>query len=289
MKQQYRTIRFQKKNLILLEKIKEMLQEYEQQNIRVTLRQIYYQLVTKKIIFNKQSEYTKLSGLLTNARYTGLIDWAAIEDRIRVPNTPQTFEDTNHLMEAGIQSYELDRWEGQEYYVELWTEKDAISSVIAPLTNKYQVTMVVNRGYSSATAMYESSKRFNNNGKKNILLYLGDHDPSGLNMVLDIQQRLKEFGCEVEVIPIALTMEQIRKYDPPTNPAKETDPRAKWYFENYGNKSWEVDALKPEVMQELIENSILEYLDLEKVEQVKKQEEKDKIKLQKGKIWIEKL
>lgn len=282
MKEEFRKIKFQKKNLILLEKIKEILKEYEEQDIKVTLRQLYYQLVSRDLIPNKQSAYAKLSGLLTNARYSGVIDWKAIEDRIRVPSIPLTFRDTRELIETAVDWYELDRWEEQEYYIELWTEKDAISSVIKPLTDKYQVTMVVNRGYSSATAMYESSERFNNQkGIKNcILLYLGDHDPSGLNMITDIQQRLNEFGCNVKVIPIALTMEQVRKYNPPTNPAKETDPRAKWYFENYGDKSWEVDALKPEVLQELIETSILEYLDVDKFELIQEQEKQDKIKLQ---------
>ncbi len=281
MKQQYRTINFQKKNLYLLEKIEEILEEYLMQGIRVTLRQLYYQLVARGIIPNKISEYQKLSVLLTNARYNGDIDWDAIEDRVRVPKIPLTFADIQERIDLALVNYQLNRWEEQEFYVELWTEKDAISSVIHPITRKYQVGVVVNRGYSSASAMFESAQRFieQEEGKIRILLYLGDHDPSGLDMDRDIQARLDEFGADVKVIRIGLTQEQIKEYNPPTNPAKLKDPRSKWYVENFGYSSWEVDALRPEVLQKLIEKSILEYLDLEEYEQVKKQEQEDIKKL----------
>ncbi len=278
----FRTGNLNKKNSNLLEKIKTILNEYSEQGIKVTLRQLYYQLVSRDIIPNKSNEYNKLSGLLTNARYYGMIDWDAIEDRIRIPKIPNVFPDIDNLIYSACQSYQLDRWEGQENYVEIWSEKDALSSVIYPLISKYQITFVVNRGYASATSMYEASQRFiKQEDKKNIILYLGDHDPSGLDMIRDIKERLTEFGIEVLVIPIALSQEQIEAYKLPPNPAKITDPRAKWYIETYGNKSWEVDALRPDVLQELIEENILNFLNLEKYEKVKKQELRDIKKLKK--------
>lgn len=282
MKQQFREINFHKKNLILLEKIKNILEEYNQKKIRVTLRQLYYQLVARDIIPNKSSEYQKLSTLLTNARYNGDINWEAIEDRIRIPKLPNIFYDTKHLIEIACQNYQLDRWKKQKFYIELWTEKDAISSVINPITRKYQISVVVNRGYSSASSMYDSAQRLlEQDGKIKILLYLGDHDPSGLDMDRDIQQRLEEFGADVQVIRIGLTSEQIKQYNPPTNPAKLKDPRSKWYVKNFGYTSWEVDALRPEILQELIESSILKYLDLGKYKQVQEKEQEDIQKLMK--------
>jgi len=276
MKQQFRTIKFHKKNLYLLEKIKEILEEYDEKGIRVTLRQLYYQLVARDIIPNKISEYQKLSTILTNARYNGNIDWYSIEDRVRVPKIPNIFLNVNELIEVACKSYQLDRWEEQKFYIELWTEKDAISSVIYPITQKYQIPVIVNRGYSSASAMFESAQRFlEQEEKTKIILYLGDHDPSGLDMDRDIKKRLNEFEVEVEVIRIGLTKKQTEEYNLPTNPAKMKDPRSKWYVENFGYNSWEVDALRPEVLQQLIENSILIFLDLEKYEQVKKQEQKE--------------
>ncbi len=273
--EQFRYRKFHKKNLILLEKIKEILIEYARQGIKVTLRQLYYQLVSRDIIPNKTSEYGKLSTLLTDGRYNGEIDWNAIEDRVRVPKIPMTFEDVEELIENAKNWYKLDRWEGQEYYVELWSEKDALSSVIAPITEKLQIPFIVNRGYSSASAMYEAKRRLLEQDKKKIILYLGDHDPSGLDMDRDIRDRLTEFGVDVEVIRIGLTQEQIKQYNPPTNPAKVTDPRSTEYIERYGDISWEVDALKPEVLQELIETNIKTYLDVKKYNEIVEQEEEE--------------
>jgi hypothetical protein len=281
MIQAYRSLRFQKKNLILLEKIKEILKEYDHKDIRVTLRQLYYQLVSRDIIPNQVKEYQKLSALLTSARYNGDIDWEVIEDRVRIPDIPNTFKDIKELLDVATQSYQLDRWDDQECYVELWTEKDALSSVIVPITKKYQVTFCVNRGYTSASSMYESAQRLlSKKFKKIIILYLGDFDASGLDMDRDIKVRLSEFNViNLEVIRIGLTKTQIDQYNPPPNPAKQTDPRAKWFRETHGDTSWEVDSLRPEILQTLIEDSILTYLDVEKYELVKKKEEEDKLEL----------
>jgi hypothetical protein len=271
-----REIKFQKKSVDLLDKIKNILKEYEQKNIRVTLRQLYYQLVAKGLIANSQKEYKKISSLLTNARYSGIIDWFAIEDRIRKPNIPNTFENISHLLQVASRSYALDRWNEQEYYVELWTEKDAISSVISPITDKYQVPIVINRGYSSASSMYESAQRFlEHSDKRIILLYLGDHDPSGLDMDRDIKARLQEFGVGLEVVRIGLTFEQVQEYNPPKNPTKMKDTRATDYVQKYGHSCWEVDSLNPEILQGLIEENILQFLDLNKYEQVKQKEQED--------------
>lgn len=130
MKEKFRDKKFGKDNLEMLEKIMEVVEEFERQKIKLTLRQLYYQLVSRGIIPNVQKEYARLSSLLTDARYCGLIDWEAIEDRIRVPEIPQEFDDVLDLIEAAKNSYRLPRWEGQKYYVELYTEKDALSSVL---------------------------------------------------------------------------------------------------------------------------------------------------------------
>jgi hypothetical protein len=282
MKKQYRVINYHTKNLDLLEKTNQILKEYSEQDIRVTLRQVYYQLVARDIIPNLDKEYKKLSNLLTNARYSGHIDWLAIEDRTRVPEIPTTYSSIKELLDVASQSYQLDRWNDQDFYIELWTEKDAISSVISPITNSFQVPLVVNRGYSSASSMYSSAVRYllnsrleNYTFKKMVLLYLGDFDPSGLDMDRDIRERLREFDVDLEVIRIGLTKRQILKYKPPINPAKLKDTRAKEYISKHGYSSWEVDALKPDILQKLISNSILEYLDLEKFELVKEKEIED--------------
>jgi hypothetical protein len=254
MKEHFREKRFQKKSKELLFQVADILDEYKQRKISVTLRQVYYRLVAKGFIQNKDKEYRKLSGLLTDARYCGMIDWDAIEDRVRVPHKHSEFEDVLHLVKVAQNSYRLDRWEDQEYYIELFTEKDAISSVLKPIADKWHVYLNVNRGYTSATAM---------------------HDPSGLDMIRDISQRLIEFKAVVDVKPIALTLEQVQKYNPPPNPAKISDSRSKWYITNFGKTSWEVDALPPDVMIDLVNDSIKQYVDMDKLNKIKKQEKLD--------------
>ena len=284
MKECFRNKRFGKQGLVLLFQTQEIIEEYRVQDITMTLRQLYYQLVSRGYIENQQKEYAKLSRLVTDARYCGEIDWRAIEDRIRVPRRPSPFEDVQDLVECAKASYRLDRWIGQEYYIELFTEKDALSSVLYPIAQKWHIYFNVNRGYASATAIYDTSKRFiseGNEGKNLILLYLGDHDPSGLDMNRDISDRLSEFDViDLDLIHIALTTKQVKEHKPPPNPAKISDPRAKDYIANYGETSWEVDALRPELLIKLVESSITEFVDEEMMDKIIAKEKKDIKKLE---------
>jgi hypothetical protein len=279
-KEFFKHCRFHAESLERISQCNIIIADYLGQGLRLTLRQLYYQLVTKNLITNEEKSYKKLSSLVSDARLAGRMDWDAIEDRVRVARTQNEYRNLGDLVEAAIYSYRLHRWNGQEYYIELWVEKDALAGVLSPLAKKFHVTMMVNRGYSSQSAMYESANRFKEKGKKSILLYLGDHDPSGEDMVRDIRERLGMFGVErLDVQKIALNMDQIEQYKPPPNPAKLSDPRAEKYIAKFGNESWEVDALPPNVLTQIIEDSISKYINFEKLNAVKEQEEKDKDKL----------
>ena len=272
-----------KKNQEQLEVINSIIKEYAKEGYRLTLRQLYYQLVSRDIIANQLKEYSKLSGLLVKGRMAGIVDWDAIEDRIRVPYIPYSVDGIEDAIQDTIDQYRLDRQDNQEVYIEMWVEKDALSGVLKRITSHYHIKLMVNRGYCSCTAMHEAYKRFQEqeeSGKKIVLLYLGDHDPSGLDMDRDIKERLEEFGVDVEVRRIGLTSEQIKKYNPPTNPAKFKDPRAKDYIEKFGKSSWEVDALNPKILHELVKENVEELIDMEKFEEKIEQEEKDKEKLE---------
>jgi hypothetical protein len=272
-----------KKNQKQLEIINYIIEEYAKEGYRLTLRQLYYQLVSRDIIANQLKEYSKLSGLLVKGRMAGMVDWDAIEDRIRVPYIPYSVDGIEDAIQDTIEQYRLDRQDNQKVYIEMWVEKDALSGVLKRITSHYHIKLMVNRGYSSCTAMHDAYKRFQEqeeSGKKIVLLYLGDHDPSGLDMDRDIKERLEEFGVDVEVRRIGLTSEQIKKYNPPTNPAKFKDPRSKDYIEKFGKSSWEVDALNPKILHELVKENVEELIDMEKFEEKIEQEEKDKEKLE---------
>lgn len=275
-REHFRDWRPNNKSIVLLHQCEEILQEYS--SYRFTLRQLYYQLVSRNIIPNTDRAYQNLSKLITRARYAGMLDWAAIEDRIRQPVVPTQFENLGELVEAALYSYRLPRWKGQKNYAELWVEKDALASVLRPLANEYHITLMVNRGYSSASAMYEAANRFGNEDERErrYLFYLGDLDPSGEDMVRDIQDRLDEFLVTVDVFKIALTMRQVEEYGPPPNPAKITDPRAADFIARYGSTSWEVDALPPDVLQKIIRAALDDVLDRPLMDAVIEQEEEDK-------------
>lgn len=266
---------------VLLGQINEIVERYSEQGYRLTLRQLYYQLVVANIVPNNERSYKTVGGLVSDGRLIGLVDWDAIEDRVRVPKRPNEFSDLNQLVDAAVAAYRLPRWDGQEHYVELWVEKDALAGVLAPIATEYHITLMVNRGYSSQSAMYESAKRFIDkaDGRTAHLLYLGDHDPSGEDMVRDVGHRLQLFGADLTVRKLALTMAQVEEYNPPPNPAKVTDSRAAKYIAEHGASSWEVDALPPEVLREIIVAEIEALLDMEIMESIKAREEVDKKKL----------
>jgi hypothetical protein len=285
MKETYKERRFNYANLNMIDTCNEIIEEYLEDDLKLTLRQLYYQLVTKNIIANEEKEYQKLSYLLSNARLAGLVDWDAIEDRVRVPFKNSEFDDIEHLVEVAVDNYRLPRWADQKFYVELWVEKDALAGVLKPIADKYHITLMVNRGYSSQSAMYESAQRIKhsmnkyNTEKGCIILYLGDLDPSGEDMVRDIQDRLVMFGAEAYVKKVALTKEQVDQYDPPPNPTKVDDPRAAGYIKKYGHSSWEVDALPPTTLTKIIEDWLVRLVDKDKMDAIVDQENRDIQKL----------
>ena len=301
MKTKFREMRMSKANRVRLDEINSIISEYQVQGYVLTLRQLYYQLVSRDIIPNQQKEYAKLSTILKEGRMSGIVDWGAIEDRLRQPSSPSSFESPEEVMDAVISQYALPRMAGQPVYVEVWVEKDALSGVLKRVTEKYHIPIMVNRGYSSASAMHDAFQRFVWNGaykRKPIkLIYLGDFDPSGLDMIRDITERIEEFqfgyddgtdveGMIFEVVPIALTEDQIDEYAPPPNPAKVTDPRAKDYIRRHGDTSWEVDALPPQVLNRLLEVAILKYINVEEFEKVLEKEKTDKTRLKSLKEYL---
>lgn len=273
------SLHLSKKNIEQLKLINSIIEEYAEEGYILTLRQLYYQLVSRDIIPNRVQEYAKLSALLVKGRMAGAVDWGAIEDRIRVPFLPYWVAGIEDAINDTIEQYRLNRQKGQVVYVELWVEKDALSGVLKRITSYYHINLMVNRGYSSCTAIHDAYKRFEKQedlGKQVHILYLGDYDPSGLDMIRDIRERLEEFGVNPTVKPIGLTRKQIDKYNPPPNPAKITDPRAKWYIAEHGNVSWEVDALNPKTLNQLVKSNVEKLINMDLFKNKINQEEEDK-------------
>ena len=256
----------------VLDHVDHILGEYQEMGYRLTLRQLYYQLVARDIIENSTAEYHRVGNIVSRGRLAGIIDWVMIEDRGRRPVMNTHWNSPQEILETAKNAYYLSKWEDQINYVEVWCEKDAVSNILEPVCQRYDVLFMANRGYSSQTAMYDGFHRFQDalDLRKDVrLFYFGDHDPSGIDMVEDIQKRLGLFRYRDSerifdrVTRVALNMDQIERYNPPENPAKTTDTRYQRYVELYGESSWELDALDPAVLSSLVEGSILEICDMD--------------------------
>lgn len=290
MKVKYRDIRLSRQNLVRLEQINSIIEEYQHQGLVLSLRQLYYQLVSKNVIPNEKKEYSKLSKLLKEGRMAGIVDWGAIEDRLRVPYSPSSWDGPKEAMDAIIEQYELPRMKGQPRYIEVWIEKDALSGVLKRITKRYHIPILVNRGYSSVSAMHDAFNRFSyayesESALSIKVLYLGDHDPSGIDMIRDIEDRINEFSSgagndfDFSIDAIALTADQIKKFNLPKNPAKKTDPRSLKYIEEHGSASYEVDALPPIELNKILEKSILRNIDMDVYHDVVQREKEEKQEL----------
>jgi hypothetical protein len=256
---------FQQSSLDTIDQANAIIHEYLEQGFSLTLRQLYYQMVARDLIPNSMRSYKRLGSILNDARLAGVVDWLAIEDRTRglVGNTH--WDGPDEIIEAAVQSYAIDKWDGQPHRVEVWVEKDALSGVIARACVPLDVDYFSCRGYTSASEMWRAARRlrrYYDRGQIPVVIHLGDHDPSGIDMTRDIAERLSLFSdLYIEVDRIALNMDQVEEYDPPPNPAKITDSRSDGYIMRFGGQSWELDALQPAMLRDLIEDAVLQYRD----------------------------
>lgn len=242
-----------------------ILEEYRRLNFRLSLRQLYYQLVARDYIPNSQRSYKNVGNLVSNARLAGLIDWEMIEDRNWETSVPAHWKDPAEIVDAAARQFRVDKWENQTYHIEVMVEKDALSGVLEPVCRELDIGITANKGYSSSSMMYEIGKRLEyeaSAGKTICVLYLGDHDPSGIDMTRDVEERLVLFsGVDIEMVRLALNWDQIELWRPPENPAKETDSRYEAYVAKYGDSSWELDAIEPVQLAELVREAVLERRD----------------------------
>jgi len=250
---------FSKDNLAIIRTANDIIDEYSKSGFTLTLRQLYYQFVARGLIPNRQIYYNRLGGVINDARLAGEIDWLAIEDRSRFVRSLSHWDSPQDIVNVCAEQFRMDKWKTQMVHMEVWIEKDALIGVIEGICNQYDVPYFSCRGYVSQSEMWQAAQRFmatTLEGKYGILLYLGDHDPSGLDMTRDITDRFALFGADVEVRRLALSWDQILQYSPPPNPAKTSDSRFETYVKQFGTESWELDALDPHVLVDLVEREI---------------------------------
>lgn len=244
----------------------------------MTVRQCYYQLVWRQVIENKRTSYQKVSDLLVDARKEGVIPWGWIEDRLRRPRAVPMWDDLADYAETARRSYRRDVWAMQSGYVEVWLEKDALSGIFEDALRGYGVTLNVGRGYDGWDSIHNAAVRYED-GQDVTVLYFGDFDPSGEDMVRSLRARLGELGSEPEVIKCALTADDVARYDLPPDFTKPTDSRAAAHIAKWGDVSVELDALPVAVLRARIVSELESRLDLDALADVKAQEEEDRRRL----------
>jgi hypothetical protein len=250
----------------LLEPLREIASDYAADGMKLTVRQLYYQCVARGWIENSEREYQKIIRLLTDAREAGLFDWDAIEDRGRKVVMRSCWRSPAEILEAAASSYHEDRWELQDARVVVVLEKAALAGIVEPTCEELNTPLLAARGYSSATLFYEVAKEWIcptlEAGQDEVVVHLGDHDPSGLDMTRDLRARLSLYaGQGVDVRRVALNMDQVPVFQPPPNPAKESDKRFEAYRCEYGERCWELDALPPEELARITREAIEEHID----------------------------
>lgn len=261
--------------------------DYADQGFDLTLRQLYYQFVSRDLLDNTQRSYRRLGAVINRARLAGLLDWNYIVDRTRSLHGTTHWPAPGAMIASAADSYRLDKWTDQPRRVEVWVEKDALAGVIGRAVDAHDVDWFSCRGYVSQSELWSAAQRhlrYITGGQGVTVLHLGDHDPSGVDMTRDIRDRLHQFldsdwlnhhsgqfatdpvpvaeiraalrehvgGDPIEVRRIALNADQVRQYGPPPNPAKLTDSRASGYIAEHGRQSWELDALDPATLAALI-------------------------------------
>lgn len=263
----------------IIDKANQIIASYAAQGYDLTLRQLYYQFVSRDWFpdawkdpktgsTNNNRSYDKLGGIISDARRAGLVDWDSIVDRTRNVRKPPTWAGPAAIVAACAKQFSIDFWANQHYRPEVWIEKDALVGVLETACEPWKCAYFSCRGYTSDSEIWAAAQRLKNyvaNGQTPVVFHLGDHDPSGVDMSRDISDRINLFasGCvhKIEVKRIALTMDQVEEHSPPPNPAKSTDCRYKAYEEKYGDESWELDALNPETITALINAEMEEIVD----------------------------
>ena len=279
----YRSKRFRLASFKTIEQANSIIAEYQAIGFLLTLRQLYYQFVARGLIPNRDSEYDKLGSIISDGRLAGLIDWDAIEDRTRNLKHLAHWSSPQQIITACASQYQRDLWENQPYRPEVWIEKEALVGIIEAVCNELDIPYFAARGYNSQTEQEKAGQRFvryMHNDQKPIVFHLGDHDPSGLDMTRDNLDRLDLFTGGVPVQRLALNLDQIRQYNPPPNPAKLTDSRYLSYMALYGEESWELDALEPQVIAQLIRDAIDGVRDQSRWTESMDQSEREKVELQ---------
>ena len=241
----------------------------------MTVRQVFYRLVANGVVEKREQEYKGTVGrLLTLMRLSGDVPFSWIADNTRWMRKPNTYSSLENMLQRTVEAYRRAVWDNQDVYVEMWTEKDAIAGIMSEETVKWDVPLMVVRGFSSLTFLHSAAETIAEKGKPAYIYYFGDHDPTGVVIPQNVERRIREFApyADVTFECVAVTPEQIESMKLPTRATKKTDSRSK----NFVGESVDVDALPPKVLRQLVSDCITQHVDQRAYDVLKEAEESER-------------
>ena len=250
MKRKFKDVKIPVETATLIRDINRIVGKFQKQGLILSIRQLFYQFVAEDVFPNKEKYYSKLSRVVTLGRRCGKIDHDMFEDRLRIERVAHRYD---HAVERKV----FDNPHEGFVEPEIWIEKYALAGIVEQVCGPLCVTYVPCEGQISDNVAWRFSKRYFESGRNLQILYLGDHDPSGLQIYKSICNMIGTYKVDMVPKRIAITKEQIKKFNPPPNPSKMSDSNFRKYVNQHGPHSYEVDALNPKTLRDIIKAEIL--------------------------------
>lgn len=244
------------------------------QHGRMTLRHLFYRLVSNGVISKTEKDYNELIRNVSNMRKTGLISYDLFADGSRLFRKPRTYSGMHEALEQMQKYYRKSLWAECPVHIQFWIEKHAISDIIFEITSTYDVPLFSARGFSSLTYLHDAAREIIDLGKPCYVYHIGDYDPSGIAAAKAIEETFLKFGADIIFERLSVTREQIKEYNLPTRPTKKSN-----HSKDFNGQSVEVDAMPPHILQGIVEYAILKHIDQGELERMRVIEEAEKATL----------
>ena len=260
-----------------MEERRDRLLEIVEQSQPMTVRQVFYQATVHNLVPKEETGYDMVQRALAAMRREEVLPFEWIVDNTRWEKRPYTCTGIADALQDTAAQYRRSLWTNKDPCVQFWLEKDALSGVIEPITDKYDVSLMVARGYASITFLRDGAEKLPTN-RPSYIYHLGDFDPSGVHAGEKIEEDLNEFApdADIKFRRLAVTPEQIAQWHLPTRPTKKQDSRAARFGSDI---SVELDAIKPGRLRGLVEKAILKRLPKKKYDALMEQEQRERARI----------
>jgi hypothetical protein len=269
-----RPIKRRRRTRLEIGQLKEVIFQAVSEDRPMTVRQVFYRLVTLGAINKTEREYKSVCRLLGDMRRADQLPYRWITDSTRVMRKERSFSSLEMALEHTAMAYRRSLWDNQNVYVEVWLEKDALSGVLYEVTNQWDVPLMVTRGYPSISFLHEAALHLSHIGKPVMIYYFGDYDPSGEDIPRVVEEGIREFAPDVDLVfeRVAVNPSQIIQMGLDTRPTKSSDSRSK----TFQGESVELDAIRPAVLRDMTAQCIERHLDKQALEAVRVAEESER-------------